>query len=57
MNSYAILAARWVLVELNAKRLDLVMQGKEDPPECKNVIKSIADVEAHIDFCEGLTND
>ena len=54
MNSYAILAARWVLVELNAKRLDLVMQGKEDTPECKNVIKSIADVEAHIDFCEGL---
>ena len=57
MNSYAILAARWVLVELNAKRLDLVMQGKENTPECKNVIKSIADVEAHIDFCEGLTND
>lgn len=57
MNSYAILAARWVLVELNAKRLDLVMQGKEDTPEFKDVIKSIADIEKHIDFCEGLTND
>tara|TARA_R100000278_G_scaffold118611_1_gene99344 strand:+ start:376 stop:546 length:171 start_codon:yes stop_codon:yes gene_type:complete len=54
MNSYAILAARWCLVELQAKRLDLIMQGKEDTPEFQNVIKSIADIEAHIDFCEGL---
>lgn len=57
MNSYAILAARWVLVELNAKRLDLVMQGKENTAEFQNVIKSIADIEKHIDFCEGLTNE
>ena len=53
MNSYAILAARWVLVELQGKRLDLLLQGKEDTPEFKNVIKSIADIEKHIDFCEG----
>ena len=57
MNSYAITAARWVLVELQAKRLDLIIQGKENTAEFKNVIKSIADVESHIDFCEGLTND
>lgn len=54
MNSYAILAARWCLVELQAKRLDLIMKGKEDTPEFKNVIVSIADIEKHIDFCEGL---
>ena len=53
MNSYAILAARWVLVELQAKRLDLIMQSKKNTAEFKNVIKSIADIEAHIDFCEG----
>ena len=57
MNSYAITAARWVLVELQAKRLDLIIQGKENTAEFQNVIKSIADVESHIDFCEGLTND
>ena len=57
MNSYAITAARWVLVELQAKRLDLIIQGKENTAEFQNVIKSIADVETHIDFCEGLTND
>ena len=57
MNSYAILAARWCLAELQAKRLDLIMQCKENTAEFKNIIESIADIEKHIDFCEGLTND
>ena len=57
MNSYAILAARWCLVELQAKRLNLICEGKENTAEFQNVIKSIADIEKHIDFCEGLTND
>tara|TARA_R100000353_G_scaffold1449_1_gene2205 strand:- start:800 stop:973 length:174 start_codon:yes stop_codon:yes gene_type:complete len=57
MNSYAILAARWCLVELQAKRLNLICEGKENTAEFQNVIKSIADIEKHIDFCEGLTNE
>lgn len=57
MNSYAISAARWCLVELQAKRLNLICEGKENTGEFQDVIKSIADIESHIDFCEGLTND
>jgi len=54
MNSYAITAARWVLVELQAKRLDLFCQNKENTIEFKSLNDQIKDIEAHIEFCEGF---
>lgn len=53
MNSHAIKAARWLLVELQTKRLDLIIQGAtKNNLELKRIEKSIKGIEAAIDYCE-----
>ena len=56
-NSYAITAARWSLWECQKKRLNLLSTLNYDETELASINKTIRDLEAHIDFCEGLTNE
>ena len=56
-NSYALTAARWSLWECQKKRLNLLSTPKYDETELASINKTIRDLEKHIDWVEGLTNE